>query len=75
MCAMNPKIEHILHIIRTISIILCIIAFIAAVIFMMAGIIMLTRHEINDMMEYAFIAGIVAAFNMLIIAIMNTIIN
>lgn len=71
MCAMNSKIERILHIIRTISI----IAFITAVIFMMAGIIMLTRHEINDMMEYAFIAGIVAAFNMLIIAIMNTIIN
>lgn len=42
---MNPKIEHILHIIRTISIILCIIA------------------------------GIVAAVNMLIIVIMNTIIN
>lgn len=75
MCAMNPKIEHILHIIRTISIILCIIAFITAVIFMIIGTIMLTRHEINNMMEYAFIAGIVAAFNMLIITIMNTIIN
>lgn len=75
MCAMNPKIEHILHIIKTISIILCIITFIAAVILMIAGTIMLTRHEINDMMEYAFIAGIVAAVNMLIIAIINTIIN
>lgn len=72
---MNPKIEHILHIIRTISLILCIIAFITAVIFMIAGIIMFSRHEINDMMEYAFIAGIVAAVNMLIIVIMNTIIN
>lgn len=75
MCAMNPKIEHILHIIRTISIILFIIAFITAVIFMIAGTIMLTQYEINDMMEYAFIAGIVAAVNMLIIAIINTIIN
>ncbi len=72
---MNPKIEHILHIIRTISIILCIIAFITAVIFMIAGIIMFSRHEINDMMEYAFIAGIVGAVNMLIITIINTIIN
>lgn len=75
MCAMNPKIEHILHIMRTISIILFIIAFIAVVILMIAGTIMLTRHEINDMMEYAFIAGIVAAVNMLIITIINTIIN
>lgn len=75
MCAMNPKIEHILHSIRTISMILCIIAFIVAVIFMIAGAIMLTRHEINNMMTYAFIAGIVAAFNMLIIIIMSTIIN
>ena len=75
MRAMNPKIEHILHIIRTISLILCIIAFITAVIFMIIGTIMLTRYEINDMMEYAFIAGIVAAVNMLIIVIMNTIIN
>lgn len=72
---MNPKIEHILHIIRTISIILFIIAFITAVIFMIAGTIMLTQYEINDMMEYAFIACIVAAVNMLIIAIINTIIN
>lgn len=75
MCAMNPKIEHILHIIRAISIILCIITFIAVIAFMIAGTIMLSRHEINDMMEYAFIAGIVAAVNMLIIAIINTIIN
>lgn len=75
MCAMNPKIEHILHIIRTISMILCIIAFIAVIIFMIIGTIMLARHEINNMMTYAFIAGIVAAANMLIITIMNTIIN
>lgn len=73
MCAMNPKIEHILHIIRTISIILCIIAFIATVIFMIAGTIMFSRHEINNMMTYAFIAGIISAMNMLIITIINTI--
>lgn len=73
MCAMNPKIEYILHIIKTISIILCIIAFIAAVILMIAGTIMLTRHEINNMMTYAFIAGIISAMNMLIITIINTI--
>lgn len=75
MCAMNPKIEHILHIIRAISIILCIITFIAVIAFMIAGTIMLSRYEINDMMEYAFITGIVAAVNMLIIAIISTITN
>jgi len=51
------------------------VLFRSVITFMIAGTIMLSRHEINDMMEYAFIAGIVAAVNMLIIAIINTIIN